>query len=231
MAATGPFDRTPESVDTMSGSDALLWTIGADPILRPTVVALVVLESTPEWSAVRDRIHGMTEAVPRLRARAVDRFPVVTRPQFVPDPAFDLADHVRRLRLPEHGGLRDVLDLAQSMAGSGSDPALPLWEAVVVEGMGDGRAALLVKVHHAVIDGVGGLAVLAGLLDGGSRRRRRRGRPRRRRPQKRRTRRRHRTMPAICPVPSSLSTRVGTHSFTPSARSANCARRVRRWPG
>jgi diacylglycerol O-acyltransferase / wax synthase len=165
MAATGPFDRTNESADTMSGSDALLWTIGADPILRPTVVALVVLESTPEWSAVRDRIRGLTEAVPRLRARAVDRLPVVSRPRFVPDPAFDLADHVRRLRLPERGGLRDVLDVAQSMAGTGCDPALPLWEAVVVEGMEDGRAALLVKVHHAVIDGVGGLAVLAGLLD------------------------------------------------------------------
>jgi diacylglycerol O-acyltransferase len=165
MAATGPLDRTTETVDTMSGSDALLWTIGADPILRPTVVALLVLESTPEWPAVRDRIRGLTEAVPRLRARAVGRLPVVTRPQFVPDPAFDLADHVRRLRLPEHGGVRDVLDLAQTMAGSGCDPALPLWEAVLVEGMEDGRAALLVKVHHAVIDGVGGLAVLAGLLD------------------------------------------------------------------
>jgi WS/DGAT/MGAT family acyltransferase len=149
----------------MSGSDALLWTIGTDPILRPTVVALVVLESTPEWSAVRDRIHSLIEAVPRLRARAVGRLPVVVRPQFVPDPAFDLADHLRRLRLPERGGLRDVLDLAQSMAGSGCDPALPLWEAVLVEGLEAGRAALLVKVHHAVIDGVGGLAVLAGLFD------------------------------------------------------------------
>lgn len=165
MAATGPFERAPESVDTMSGSDALLWTIGADPILRPTVVALVVLESTPEWIAVRDRIQALTEQVSRLRARAVNGLPVVGRPRFVPDPAFDLADHVRRLRVPEHGGLRDVLDLAQSMAGSDCDPALPLWEAAVVEGMGDGRAALLVKVHHAVIDGVGGLAVLAGLLD------------------------------------------------------------------
>ena len=168
MAATGPFGPRTEGADradTMSGSDALLWTIGADPILRPTVVALLLLESTPDWPAVRDRIRGLTEAVPRLRARAVDRLPVVRRPQFVPDPAFDLADHVRRLRLPARGGVRDVLDLAQTMAGSGCDPAFPLWEAVLVEGMEDGRAALLVKVHHALIDGVGGLAVLAGLLD------------------------------------------------------------------
>jgi diacylglycerol O-acyltransferase / wax synthase len=172
MAAAGPFDRISDSADAMSGSDALLWTIGADPVLRPTVVALVVLESTPEWPAVRDRIRGLTESVPRLRARAVDRSPVGGmpgvwgRPQFVPDPAFDLGDHVHRLRLPEHAGLRDVLDIAQLMAGGGCDPALPLWEAVLVEGLEDARAALLVKVHHAVIDGVGGLAVLAGLFDG-----------------------------------------------------------------
>jgi diacylglycerol O-acyltransferase / wax synthase len=160
-----PFDRTSESIDTMSGSDALLWAIGADPVLRPTVVALVLLQAAPEWSAVRARIDGLSHAVPRLRSRAVPRLPGRGRPRFVLDGAFDLGDHVRRLRLPEHASSRDVLDLAQSMASVACDPALPLWEAVLVEGLEDGRAALLVKIHHAVIDGVGGLAVLAGLLD------------------------------------------------------------------
>jgi diacylglycerol O-acyltransferase / wax synthase len=168
MEVTEPFERTPITVrpiDTMSGSDALLWSIGADPMMRPTVVALVVFESTPEWAAVRGRIRDLTEAVPRLRARVVTRFPGRGRPQFVADPAFDLGDHARRLRLPPHGTVRDVLDVAQSMASSVFDPALPLWEAVLVEGIDGERAALLVKVHHAVIDGVGGLAVLAGLFD------------------------------------------------------------------
>jgi WS/DGAT/MGAT family acyltransferase len=149
----------------MSGSDALLWAIGTDPVLRPTVVALVVLASAPEWTEVRTRIGGLTESVPRLRARAVTRLPGRGRPQFVEDGGFELGDHVRRLRLPEPGGLRDVLDLAQSMASGGFDAAVPLWEAVLAEDLGDGRSALLVKVHHAVIDGVGGLAVLAHLLD------------------------------------------------------------------
>jgi diacylglycerol O-acyltransferase len=168
MAVTEPFDRTGDSggaVDTMSGSDALLWAISTDPVMRPNVVALVVLESAPDWAAVRDRIGRLTEAVPRLRARVVARFPGRGRPQFVPDPGFDLADHVRRLRLPERGDMRAVLDVAQSMASGTFDPALPLWEAVLVEGMEDERAALLLKVHHAVIDGVGGLGVLAGLFD------------------------------------------------------------------
>jgi WS/DGAT/MGAT family acyltransferase len=149
----------------MSGSDALLWAIGTDPVLRPTVVALVVLASTPEWTEVRARIGGLTERVPRLRARAVTRLPGRGRPQFVEEGGFELGDHVRRLRVAEHGGLRDVLDLAQSMASGGFDAAVPLWEAVLAEDLGDGQSALLVKVHHAVIDGVGGVAVLAHLLD------------------------------------------------------------------
>ena len=87
------------------------------------------------------------------------------RPQFVPDEAFALDMHLRRMRLPDHGVLRDVIDIAQTMATSGFDAALPLWEAVLVEDSDVDRAVLVIKVHHALIDGVGGLAVLARLFD------------------------------------------------------------------
>ena len=151
--------------DTMSGSDALLWTISGDPVMRPTIVALVMLDRTPDWAEVRARVGSLTEAVPRLRSRAVTRAPGRGRPQFVVDDTFSLDTHLRRIRLPEHGGRRDLLDMAQVMATSGFDPALPLWEAVLVEGVDGDRAALVMKVHHALIDGVGGLAVLAHLFD------------------------------------------------------------------
>ena len=150
--------------DTMSGSDALLWTISADPVMRPTIVAIMVLDGRPDWAEVRARVGALTLAVPRLRSRAVNRAPGRGRPQFVPDASFELDTHLRRMRLAGHGSLRDVLDMAQTMATSGFDAALPLWEAVLVEGVGD-RAALVMKVHHALIDGVGGLAVLAHLFD------------------------------------------------------------------
>ena len=153
------------STDTMSGSDALLWTISGDPVMRPTIVALVMLDRTPDWAEVRARVGSLTEAVPRLRSRAVTRAPGRGRPQFVVDDTFSLDTHLRRIRLPEHGVRRDLLDMAQVMATSGFDPALPLWEAVLVEGVDGDRAALVMKVHHALIDGVGGLAVLAHLFD------------------------------------------------------------------
>ena len=158
-------EKSSTVVDTMSGSDALLWTISSDPIMRPTIVALLVLEGKPDWAEVRTRVQRLTEVVPRLRSRAVTRAFGRGRPQFVLDESFDLDLHLRRLRLPEHARLRDVLDMAQNMATSGFDAALPLWEAVLVEELDVDSAVLVMKVHHSLIDGVGGLAVLAQLFD------------------------------------------------------------------
>jgi len=153
------------AVDTMSGSDALLWTIGADPVMRPTIVAVMVFDGKPEWAEVRERLTKLTEEVPRLRSRAVTRALGRGRPQFVIDKNFALEMHLRHIRLPEHGIRRDVFDMAQTMATSGFDAALPLWEAVLVEESDADRAFLVMKIHHALIDGVGGLAVLARLFD------------------------------------------------------------------
>jgi WS/DGAT/MGAT family acyltransferase len=157
-----PAGRT---VDTMSGSDALLWTLSTDPVMRPTIVAVMILSDAPAWGEVRTRVRALTEAVPRLRSRALSRGPGRLRPQFVVDPGFDLDLHLRRVRVAGSGGLRHVLDMAQTMATSGFDHALPLWEAVLVEDLHDGEAALVLKVHHALIDGVGGLATLGALFD------------------------------------------------------------------
>ena len=158
QAATTP------TTERMSGADALLWTISADPVMRPTIVALVLLDRAPSWIEVRARVDDLTLRLPRLRARVAARSARRLRPRFVRDDAFDLDTHLRRIRLPAHGDLRDVLDLAQTMATSGFDAALPLWEATLVEGVDGERAVLVMKVHHALIDGVGGLAALAQLF-------------------------------------------------------------------
>jgi len=149
----------------MNDSDALLWTIGQDPILRPTVVAVMALDRAPHWEQARARMETMTRLVPRLRSRVVERPFGAGRPQFVEDPHFDLDVHLRRIVLPAPGTFRAVLDMAQVMATTSFDPELPLWEAAVVEGVDGSRAALIVKLHHALIDGVGGVAVLVHLLD------------------------------------------------------------------
>ncbi len=149
----------------MSGADALLWTISTDPVMRPTIVAVMILGGTPAWGEVRARVDALSRDLPRLRSRAMSRGPGRIRSQFVADPGFDLDTHLRHVRVAGVGGRRHVLDLAQTMATSGFDHALPLWEAMLVEGLEGGESALVMKVHHALIDGIGGLAALGALFD------------------------------------------------------------------
>jgi len=149
----------------MSDSDALLWTIGRDPVLRTTVVAVMVLDRAPRFADVRARVEELSLDVPRLRSRVVPAPLGWGRPTWEADEGFDLDLHLRRVVAASPATVRTVLDLAQVMGTTAFDPALPLWEAVLVEGVDGGRAALVIKLHHSLVDGVGGLAMVAQLLD------------------------------------------------------------------
>src|SRR5207237_6950046 len=85
--------------------------------------------------------------------------------RWVADPDFDLHYHLRWVRSPDPGSLRTLLDLAQPLAMQGFDRARPLWEFTVVEGLADGKAALIQKVHHSITDGVGAIKLAMHMLD------------------------------------------------------------------
>ncbi len=162
MATPAPARRRP---DRMSDSDAILWTLDRDPLLRSTIVAVVVLDRPPGLPPVLEKMRILCRERRRFRSVvAAGRLPW-DRPSWREVPNFDPAVHVMHVRAPEPGGLQDVLDLAESVGARAFDAARPLWEVVLVDGMEGTSAALIVKVHHSVIDGVGGLSVLASILD------------------------------------------------------------------
>lgn len=141
----------------MSDSDALMWTIEKDAMLRSTITAICVLDRAPDRERLRTLLDRGTRTVPRLRQRVRANPLSIAPPRWETDPNFDLDYHVRFVRAAGAGDLRSVLDLAQPIAMAGFDRARPLWEATLVEGMEDGRAALVMKVHHAITDGVGSI--------------------------------------------------------------------------
>jgi WS/DGAT/MGAT family acyltransferase len=149
----------------MSDADALMWNIEKDPLLRSTIVALLVLDREPDWPVLRERIERATWLIPRMRQRVVTPVFRLGPPHWSADPNFDLSYHVRRLRVPAPGDFDGVLELARTAAMAGFDRARPLWEYTVVEGLADGRSAMIIKVHHSMTDGIGGLAILMKLLD------------------------------------------------------------------
>lgn len=149
----------------MRSTDAFTWHMERDPSLRSTVVALVWLDRAPDWAVLRDRIDRMSRVVPGMRQIVVETAVPLSTPRLVVDQHFDLDWHLRRVEVAPPGDRDAVLELARRAAMDAFDKDRPLWEFTVVEGMGDGGAAFLIKIHHSLSDGVGGMRLLTVMFD------------------------------------------------------------------
>lgn len=150
----------------MSDSDALMWTIERDPLLRSTITAVIRLDRAPDRERLRRLVDRGTRQLPRMRHRVRGNPYSLVPPRWEVDPNFDLDFHLRWIG----GGngtvtMRDVLDYAQPVAMQSFDRARPQWEIHVIEGMEDGGAAIVAKIHHAISDGVGAVAMAMLLFD------------------------------------------------------------------
>jgi diacylglycerol O-acyltransferase len=155
-----------QRVDThLRNTDAFSWYMEADPLLRSTVVLVLVLDHAPDWDRLLDRLERASRLTPGFRHRVVSPPLRLTTPRWEVDPDFDLSWHVRRFQAAEPRTLAGVLDFARKTGMAGLDRDRPLWECTFVEGLDDGRTALVMKVHHALTDGVGGLEIARFLFD------------------------------------------------------------------
>ena len=157
----------------MSAFEAVMWRAEVDPRLRSTTTSVLMLGSVPEWERLLAGHRWVVSAVPRFRQRVVVPAFGVGNPTWVEDPDFHLDYHLRRIRLPGPGSERQLFDLAQTLAMTPFDKARSPWEATLVEGLEGGRAAYVLKLHHATSDGLGIIQLLARVLqktpDGGDR--------------------------------------------------------------
>lgn len=152
--------------ERMGAFDAVMWNVEEDPVLRSVIVAMMVLDRAPDFDLAQDRIERMTLAVPKLRQRVVGNPVSLVPPRWELDPNFDLTYHLRWVAAPRKDStLRPALDLAQTMAEQDFDRHRPLWEMTLMTGLPRGQAALVIKIHHAITDGMGGLAMGAAMLD------------------------------------------------------------------
>lgn len=149
----------------MSDADKLMWVVEADPMLRSTIVSVAVFDSPPDRRRLLARMERASRKVPRLRQRVVGNPLSLAPPRWENDPSFDLHYHLRWVRAFRQNGIEEVLRLAEPMGMQSFDRARPLWEFVVVEGLEHDRAALILKVHHAVTDGIGGIKLMLEVFD------------------------------------------------------------------
>lgn len=148
----------------LRNSDAFTWSIESDPRLRSTIVTLVLLDRSPDWNELVNRFESLSRMVPTFRQRVVAS-PAPAPPRWEFDPDFDLAFHLRRVTAAAPGTIDTILEMARLAEMADFDRARPLWEVTLIDGLADGGAALLCKLHHSLTDGIGAVEIAMTLFD------------------------------------------------------------------
>jgi len=86
-------------------------------------------------------------------------------PYWVEDEDFDFDHHVHHIGVPSPGDDRALAEIAAHLYSRHLDRNRPLWEAWFIEGLADGRYAMLYKMHHCMMDGEGAAKLSASLMD------------------------------------------------------------------
>jgi len=149
----------------MRPTDAFAWYMERDPLLRSTVVTVGLLDRVPDLDALRARMERGSRVVPAFRDRLVVPPLRMARPRWVQVDDLDLSWHVRHVALASPGSFAQLLDVARREATTAFDPARPLWSLTTVEGLADGGAAFVMKFHHSLMDGIGGIQLVTELFD------------------------------------------------------------------
>jgi hypothetical protein len=101
--------------------------------------------------------------LPRYRQRLAWT-PLENHPVWIDDASFNLKYHVRYTSLPRHGGERELKRLTGRIISQELDRGKPLWEMWFVDGLPDARVALITKIHHCMVDGIGGASLMTQLM-------------------------------------------------------------------
>jgi WS/DGAT/MGAT family acyltransferase len=138
------------------------------PTVHLHVTGLLLLDPStapPDFTFERFRRHvvGRLDLMPMMRRRLVEPPLAIDHPCWVEDAAFDIDNHLRLHRLD--GSADDLAAFVGECAAVQLDRTRPLWEMVMVEGIDDGTVAIVMKMHHCIVDGVSGMDILAALLD------------------------------------------------------------------
>jgi diacylglycerol O-acyltransferase len=153
--------------EELSPSDRSSLAAERGPV-NMAVGAALVFDGGPgvEYRAVVERLGSRLHLVPRYRQRIEGGIPGgLTQPVWVDDTSFDPAWHVRHATLPAPGGDAELAAFVGGEFSRRLDRSRPLWELHVVDGLADGRVALVPKMHHALVDGVAAIDVGTVLLD------------------------------------------------------------------
>jgi len=152
-------------MDRLSPLDASFLAI-EDAVSHMHIGSIGIFDGpTPPYEDFVAMIAGKLPLVPRYR-QVVERVPGdLGRPVWVDDPYFHVEYHVRHTALPAPGGDDELRRLVGRIMSQALDRSKPLWEIWMVDGLADGRWAMVSKTHHCMVDGVSGTELLSVIMD------------------------------------------------------------------
>ena len=141
--------------------DGALMHIGAVLVFDPLPGG-----GTPTIGKVREHLEQRLDLLPRYRQKlGAPRTGGFAWPSWERDKRFEIDGHVRHATLPSPGDEREFLDWISDFYSHRLDRVRPLWEIALLDGLEDGRWALVSKTHHCLVDGVGSVDVVYLLVD------------------------------------------------------------------
>ncbi len=157
---------TPERLTGLDASFLYMET----PTLHMHVAITAVFDPSTvpggySFRRIRQLINERIPLAPVFQRRLVEVPLRLGHPVWVDDPEFDIDNHLRRAALPSPGGMRELGDFAADVISRQLHRDRPLWEMWIVEGLEDGKIALVAKMHHSTVDGVSGAELLGVLFD------------------------------------------------------------------
>lgn len=128
--------------------------------------SLLIFEGAPpEYEDLLAHVAGRLHRLPRYR-QVIREVPFnIGRPTWQDDMHFNLEYHVRHTAVPHPGDRERLRVLAGRLLSQRLDMHRPLWEMWLIEGLADGRFAILNKIHHSMVDGISGADVMELILD------------------------------------------------------------------
>ena len=162
-------EKRPPVIERASSADLAFLAMDTGKVPQQFAVILI-LDRAGDFSLaqLRQLVSDRILALPRLRQRLIKVPPGCGRPVWIDDPDFHVNRHVRAVPCRAPGDERALLETALSVIMAPLSKEAPLWSIVLITDLVDGAAAVVVVVHHVLADGLGGLSVLAALVDPGA---------------------------------------------------------------
>jgi hypothetical protein len=149
----------------MSAQDAMFLHVEND-VTPMHIGGVSIFEGPPPaFGDLMAMVAATLDHTPRYRQKVKSVPFGVSEPVWVDDRYFELSYHLRHTAVPAPGSEAQLRAMAARVFSQHLDRARPLWEIWMVEGLSEGRWALLSKVHHRMVDGVAATDLMSVMFD------------------------------------------------------------------